>query len=251
MAVFNDRVFLADTLPRVSRDRALALSRSQKYTRHNQRRFTARLARSSILSANESPGDFKLKVLQQIEEDIDGGAIEEVRVLLTTNFLIYSSMHRRWDRIRSMVIQRSKNIIIFHLQGKMPINLIPVYYHASSILNYGFDQASISDAPVWYQDTSPSLRYWLMSRWVQVDLALVDTYFDCEWNESIEIFRYQVGIHEYGTTLMRTHPMTQEHKCRTGPETMRTVSIKLTASWFKLVTFEIRDFEKVRRVEQV
>ena len=95
MAVFNDRVFLADTLPRVSRDRALSLSRSQKYTRHNQRRFTARLARSGILSANESPGDFKLKVLQQIEEDIDGGAIEEVRVLLTMNFLIYSSMHRR------------------------------------------------------------------------------------------------------------------------------------------------------------
>lgn len=157
MAVFNDRVFLVDTLPRVSRDRALSLSRSQKYTRHNQRRFTARLARSSILSANESPGDFKLKVLQQIEEDIDGGAIEEVRVLLTTNFLIYSSMHRRWDRIKSMVIQRSKNIIIFHLQGKMPINLIPVYYHASSILNYGFDQASISDTPVWYQDTS---RVW-------------------------------------------------------------------------------------------
>jgi len=74
MVVLNDRAFLGDTLPRIPRDRALALTRNHEY---NRRRLTARLARSSILPVNESPGDFKLKVLQQIEEDIDGKAIGE------------------------------------------------------------------------------------------------------------------------------------------------------------------------------
>lgn len=82
MVVLNDRAFLGDTLPRIPRDRALALSRNHEY---NRRQLTARLARGSILPVNESPGDFKLKVLQQMEEDIDGKAIGEVRVLLTAN----------------------------------------------------------------------------------------------------------------------------------------------------------------------
>lgn len=118
MVVFDDRVFLPDTLPRVTFDRALAMSKSHSDSRHIHRRFVARSARSSILSANEYPEEFKLEVFQQTEVEVDAGTgveVREVGLLLTLALsLMIHLTRRRPVKAIATVIQQS-NAITFIL----------------------------------------------------------------------------------------------------------------------------------------
>lgn len=123
MVVFNDRVFLTDSLSLVTFDRALALSKSHLENRHIHRRFMARSARSSVLSGDDYPEQFKLEVFQQTEINVDAAPGVEVRAFHWLRILtLFLMIPRKRDKFMSTATRQSDTIffvflIIAHTRG--------------------------------------------------------------------------------------------------------------------------------------